>query len=80
MTALDRFLVMLPGPQRLIHILKNYRITQTMNRSVRFGTVRWNTTRRTKRYYHMLKLPITKAFTALWHKVTNSSVKCWVRH
>lgn len=31
-TAPDRFLVILPGPQRLIHTLKNCRIRQTMNR------------------------------------------------
>lgn len=33
-TAPDRFLVILFGPQRLIHILKNCRIRQTMNRGI----------------------------------------------
>lgn len=33
----DRFLVILPGPQRLIHILKNGKIRQSMNRGVRLA-------------------------------------------
>lgn len=69
--APDRFLVILPGPQRLIHILKNCRITQTTNRSVRFDTVKWITTSKSelcKAFYPMLRLAIRKVFTALWQK------------
>lgn len=52
------------------------RIAQTMTQSVRFGSVKWITTSKSKHCYHTLKLAIRKVFAALWHKTTNSSVKC----
>lgn len=75
-TALDRFLVILFGPERLIHIFKNCRIRQTMNWGVRFGAVKRNTASYRKlcrHFYHMLNLAVRRIFTALWYKTHSSS-------
>lgn len=70
-TAPDRFLVTQRGRQWLIHFLKNCTIRLSMNRFIRFGDVKRNTTSKLcKHIYRTLKLAIRKLFTASWRKYT----------